>query len=76
MGYERADGIWIKGPRSEPPYSKTRTVFFRSSDRRLAITDPAEPEPMMIKSYSFANNVFVPRAEVHQTCRLWRVLLG
>ena len=46
MGKLSAPGIWIRGPQSEPPNSSTST-FSPASDRRDAITDPAEPEPMI-----------------------------
>ena len=43
-----AVGIWMKIDLSLPPYSSTRTVVLPSSDRRFAITQPAEPAPMMM----------------------------
>ena len=37
--------------RTEPPASKRRTEFFGSALRRLANSDPADPEPTIMKSY-------------------------
>ena len=39
--------IWISGPRSVPPNSRTVTSTPDSSLRRAAMAEPAEPEPMM-----------------------------
>ena len=33
-GIDSADGIWISGPKSVPPYSMTITECLPSSDRR------------------------------------------
>jgi len=41
-------GIEIRMSSSEPPASRRRTVLSRSSDRRDAITDPADPDPMIM----------------------------
>lgn len=34
------------------PVSSSKIFHFSTSDSRLAITEPADPEPTMIKSYS------------------------
>ena len=40
-------GTWMRGCRSGPPASIRVTVTSGSSERRAAITHPAEPAPTM-----------------------------
>ena len=45
-----AKGMWIKGSRSQPPASRSRTLMSWSSVSRFASVQPAEPAPMMMMS--------------------------
>ena len=48
MGSEKADGMRMKGCRSLPPASRSRTLWLPSSLNRFASTQPAEPAPAMM----------------------------
>ena len=50
IGQASAAGIWMNGPKSDPPASMTITECLPSSDSRKAMAEPADPEPMMTKS--------------------------
>src|SRR5215211_3602012 len=47
---DRAPGIWMRIERSDPPCSRTRTLFLPSALSRSASTHPAEPAPTITKS--------------------------